>query len=195
MPREFLTVQVIGKGLDQKLKKASDAARKAAVRAINRAATSGRAEGIKQIRKDVNFKAGYLRERIQLHKATFRREYAVIRARARPTRLDRFLSSRRNFRPGAAAGRVLVKKQAGSRLVRGSFYVPLKYGRGEPGTSGLGIARRLRTGPGSGRAYKVLHSTSVHNAFEDVAEHVARHATEVFKRRYRQELRRELDRQ
>jgi hypothetical protein len=148
-------------------------------RAQNRAAARLRAQAVKRIGQRVNLKAGYLRERIELYPSTTTKPQATVRARRRPTRLDRFpyrqLTRSRRGKTKRAGIAVRVLRGQGRKVIHSAFEVPLKWGRnGDPGSSGHGIAVRVdvlrRLGKtldggsqgGSGsRRYQVLYSLSL----------------------------------
>lgn len=185
----LLKVQVINTGrLGQKLQAALKANEKAAVRALNSVAVTARGEASKQMRQEIRFKDAYIKSRTSITRARPGKLTAVITARFRGTRLDRFASNPSKQRSGGRPAKVRIKTRGGSKLVKGGFYVPLKRGRSAHGANGFGIARRLTRGTGSGRDYKVLHTVSVHDAYEDVKPSVERMVKPILSKRFRREL-------
>lgn len=178
-----LAVSVVTTGMDRKLKAADKATKKAAVRAINRTAVTARSEASKEIRKDVRFRASYIKSRTKIQNASAGRLQAVITARARGTRLDRFNHTEKR-KPGGGVS-VTVKRSSGRQFIRGAFLVNLDRGGG-----GVAIAHRF----GRRRQFEVLYTTSVHNAYKDVAPEIEKRMEPVLSTRFRRELKFQLAR-
>jgi hypothetical protein len=145
---------------------------KARVRAINRTATTVRAESVRQIRGQVALAAGYVRPRLRIINANRSRPSALIQTPTRGTLLTRSryreLAKRRGIN--------VTVKTGGTRNMKGAFLLPLKAGKraAEAGTN-VGIAIH-RSGRSKGvwayrrgnRTYyvQVLYGPSVSQVFE-----------------------------
>lgn len=160
----------------------------AIARTFNRAIVHGRKLAIPAMQALRNLKTGYLRDRIEVRRASPANLEARLVAPRRGTLLSRFpfrqLYSTASMLRGTTSRGVRVNYGVKRRLkagiqveikpgrleiLRGAFLVPLKRGK-VAGAGGLGIAIREK---GQGRRFEVLHSTSVHDVLGDVLEPVA----------------------
>ena len=138
------------KGL-QELETIGKNSRRAAVRAINRTATSERTEAAREVRNQVAFPNSYLQPSqgnlIVSRKANPSKLEAVITARERPTSLSRFLRGGNPF--GRKRRRALQFEIKPGRLTFMNRAFPVRLRRGAGRTASrynLGIAIRLRKG-------------------------------------------------
>lgn len=121
--------------------------RLAAVQAINKTATSGRADLARNIRDQVNFPASYVSpssKRLYVSKmATQSNLEAKITARTRATSLARFVTSSNQGTKG-----VVVEVHPGkARLMKRAFLIKLPAGTGDIDTKfNMGLAIRLKAG-------------------------------------------------
>ena len=134
----------------------------AVVRVLNRMATTVRLEASRRIRGKLALPATYVRERLNVLKATNARPVAVIFAKRRGVLLTRFkwrqLFERNTSKPGrkraGVAGVILPGRPYRAR----KFFVIPQLNN----SNGPGIA--IRTGKGRD-AFEVLHAPSVSQAF------------------------------
>ncbi|TFH84812.1 hypothetical protein EQG41_20425 [Billgrantia azerbaijanica] len=136
---------------------------KAMSRAINHTLGVTRTEASTQIRKQVKLKAGYVRERLKIRKATVNKLQGAIRTPSRGVLLSRFPN--RAYKRGGIG--VQVKPSGGKKRMPGAFFIgPLK-------NSGvMAIAIRTQHGPGLGRSggLKITYGPSVSQVFTDVKD-------------------------
>lgn len=154
--------------------------------AINKAADRARTASDREIRKELNFPAQYLRSRLSVRKrASGSNLEAIISGRDRPTSLARFVTSR-GPKVGKAGVNVKVSSSVAKRM-NSAFVMQLRSGN-------LGLAIRLKPGvmlTGSRGAKRfsskdsnlyLLYGPSVDQAFrtilpaqeEDTAEYLER---------------------
>lgn len=140
--------------------------------AINRAAERARTDSAREIRKELNFPARYLDQRLTVRKrATGSSLEAVISGRDRPTSLARFATNR-NQKPGKAGVNVQVSASAAKRMQR-AFLMKLRNGnlglaiRLKPGASITGSRGAKRMGGPNSNLY-LLYGPSVDQAFSTV---------------------------
>lgn len=185
----FLSVDLEGDTVVQHvLREIPRRAPHAIARSFNRALVHARTIAIPAMRQLRNLKPGYLRERIELRRASPHNVEARLVAPRRGTLLSRFpfrqlYAKVTILRRGTTRGGVrvnygtTVRRKAGVQvevkpgrieILRGAFLVPLRRGKGAGG--GVGIAIRTK---GARRHFEVLHSTSVHDVLGDVLEPTA----------------------
>lgn len=154
--------------------------------AINKAADRARTSSDREIRKELNFPAQYLRSRLTVRKrASGSNLEAIISGRDKPTSLARFVTSR-SPKVGVAGVNVKVSSSVAKRM-NSAFVMQLRNGN-------LGLAIRLKPGAtltGSRGAKRfsskdgnlfLLYGPSVDQAFqtilpgqeEDTAEYLER---------------------
>lgn len=102
---------------------AEDLRDKAMVRALNKTATTVRAEAAREIRKEYNLKIGAIKDQIQIIRATGSKLTAIVRASGRPIPLIQFDARWSRTMAGAS---VRVKKTR--KTVRGAFIAKMKSG-------------------------------------------------------------------
>ncbi|HEU4589375.1 MAG TPA: hypothetical protein VFS13_00590 [Steroidobacteraceae bacterium] len=170
------------------LKNTGQYAAQGQARAINRTASRTRTQAVKRIGKRMFLKAAYLREHIEIRRQALPTHLqAILRTRARETRLDRFPNKQvydraKNGGQKRAGVRVQIKRGRPARLIKSAFMVPVRRGK-QDGAGGMGIAVRVDVlrklgypvdtgslgGKGS-RKYEVLHTTSIRDLFRDEIE-------------------------
>jgi hypothetical protein len=135
--------------------------RKSTIRAINKTATSVRAEAARRVRETINLKAAEIKDAMTLTKAVdgagFKDLKAVITVKGRPVPLVKFDAKARNVKSarGARVG-VTVKVKKERKLVGGGFLATMKTGY-------LGVFKRR--GPGRS-PIKQLFSSSIAEVFK-----------------------------
>lgn len=165
----------------------SDQIAAAGARALNRAATSTRAEAARRIRDAYNIKVGVARDQMRIQRATRNRLVAEIIVSGRPIPLLEFAARAvnpwnvkgRSRRPG---GGVSVQVKRGTRkLRRGAFIAVMKTGH-------RGVFERK---PGGGGRIRELFSLSLPSMFtqKQIREAVERVALERFGIELARELR------
>lgn len=130
-------------------------------RAINHTLGVTRTEASKEIRKQVKLKAGYVRDKLTIKRATVNSLNGAIRTPTRGTLLTRYPHTR--YKNGGAG--VQIKPTGGKKRMPGAFFIRFK--------SGVeAIAIRTQNGPGLGRSegLKVLYGPSVSQVFTDVKD-------------------------
>lgn len=122
---------------------------KAARIAVNQAATSGRTEFARQVRREVNLPASYVQpagKRLYVSKqATNSDLEAVVTARSRNTSLARFATDQSSLRQRGRGQRVEVKPGV-VRTLPGAFLVRLRGGSATDSKNNLGLAVRTKDG-------------------------------------------------
>ena len=130
-------------------------------RAINHTLGVTRTEASKEIRKQVKLKAGYVREKLKVKRATINSLNGAIRTPTRGTLLTRY--PHRQYKNGDVG--VQVKPTGGKKRMPGAFFIRFKNGV-------QAIAIRTQYGPGLGRSegLKVLYGPSTSQVFTDVKD-------------------------
>jgi len=181
--------------------------RKAARLAINDTARRMRSAGSKAIRQQVNLKAKYVNERLEVSKpATDKSLTAVISGRKRNTLLYRYgakILTRKAKHPersegfpalGIPAGRKLagvsvkVKKGGARKKMRGAF---IARGLKKSGASAVAIPLPGKYTTGN-RRFEALYGPSVHQVWTDVREELAPEAEKRLSAEFRRQLKRLL---
>lgn len=158
----------------------SDQAPKILARSLNRTAQKAQTEGSREVRKQVNLKAAYVKSRLKLSRATYGNLSASISTPVRGLLLSRFSTNRQISGDSTSwvkppevptrGIRVKVDPATGAKVVSGGneikgkpFYMVL------PGTGGrVAIAgRRITPGPRGGKI-KVFYGPSLSQVFDDV---------------------------
>lgn len=130
-------------------------------RAINHTLGVTRTEASKEIRKQVKLKAGYVRDKLTVKRATVNSLNGAIRTPTRGTLLTRY--PHRAYKEGGAG--VQVKPSGGKKRMPGAFFIRFANGV-------QAIAIRTQYGPGLGRSegIKVLYGPSTSQVFSDVKD-------------------------
>jgi hypothetical protein len=189
-----INVKTIGAASLNLIKNFEKAEVTARFRAVNYAARRMRVEASKQIRQQVNLSAKYLNETLTVSRtATRAQPEAIIKARARPTRLATYSAvqllakpkyperakgdSLRGIPAGSKQGGVSVKvrKKGGRIKARRFFFVPLKSGKSgfqESGSGGkvMGVFRRIAPGKGWTGKLEHLYGPSVDQLFKRISK-------------------------
>ncbi|MFW6344710.1 MAG: phage tail protein [Halomonas sp.] len=131
-------------------------------RAINHTLGVTRTEASSEIRKQVKLKAGYVRDKLKIRKATMSQLSGAIRTPTRGTLLTRY--PHRQYKKGGIG--VQVKPGSGkTKHMPGAFFITF-------GNGVQAIAYRTKYGPGLGRSegLKVLYGPSTSQVFTDVKD-------------------------
>lgn len=130
-------------------------------RAINHTLGVTRTEASKEIRKQVKLKAGYVRDKLRIKRATVNSVTGAIRTPTRGTLLTRY--PHRQYKKGGIG--VQVKPTGGKKKMPGAFFIRFRNGV-------QAIAIRTEYGPGLGRSegLKVLYGPSTSQVFTDVKD-------------------------
>lgn len=144
---ERFAVLVEGIANLQELQDLKQNVRLAAVRAINKTATTGRTDLARSIRSQVNFPASYVApggKRLYVSKMATQADLeAKITARTRATSLARFVTSANK----GTAGVVVEVHKGKARNMKRAFLIKLPAGTGDIDTKfNMGLAIRLRPG-------------------------------------------------
>jgi hypothetical protein len=199
----FLDIDMEGDALVQHfLRELPRRAPAAISRAFNRTIVHARQLALPAMQAKRALKTGYLRERIEIRRATPANVEARLRAPRRGTLLSRFpfrqVYSNWRVRGGFTektrkrnkAGIQVEIKPGRVEILRGGFLVPLKRGT-VAGAGGMGIAIRE---PGQRKRFEVLHSTSVHDVLGDVLPETAERMRPFLTRQLLHELEYEIAR-
>lgn len=156
--------------------------------AINKAADRARTSSDREIRKELNFPAQYLRSRLAVRKrASGSNLEAIISGRDKPTSLARFVTSR-SPKVGVAGVNVKVSSSVAKRM-NSAFVMQLRNGN-------LGLAIRLKPGAmltGSRGAKRfsskdsnlyLLYGVSVDQAFQTILPGQEEAAAEYLEREF-----------
>ncbi|WP_136247937.1 phage tail protein [Halomonas borealis] len=138
-----------------------DGAPKAMSRAINHTLGVTRTEASKEVRKQVKLKAGYVRDKLKVRRATTSKPQGAIQTPTRGTLLTRYPN--RQYKKGGIG--VQVKPTGGKQKMPGAFFIRFANGN-------QAVAIRTKRGPGLGRSegLKVLYGPSVSQVFTDVKD-------------------------
>ncbi|APX94295.1 hypothetical protein BWR19_15885 [Halomonas sp. 1513] len=130
-------------------------------RAINHTLSVTKTEAGVEIRKQVKLKAGYVRERLNIRKATVSNPMGRLETPSRGVLLTRY-DNRKYARGGIG---VQVKPSGGKKRMPGAFYITFANGV-------QAIAIRTKHGPGLGRSggLQILHGPSVSQVYTDVKD-------------------------
>lgn len=130
-------------------------------RAINHTLGVTRTEASKEVRKQVKLKAGYVRDKLTIKRATVNSMNGAIRTPARGTLLTRYPHTR--YKTGGMG--VQIKPTGGKKRMPGAFFIRFANGV-------QAIAIRTQYGPGLGRSegLKVLYGPSTSQVFADVKD-------------------------
>ena len=139
----------------------NNGAPRAMSRAINHTLGVVRTEASVEIRKQVKLKAGYVKDKLKIRRATTSKLYGAIQAPTRGTLLTRY--PHRQYVKGGIG--VQVKPSGGKQKMPSAFFITL-------GNGVQAIAVRTKWGPGLGRSegLKVLYGPSVSQVFTDVKD-------------------------
>lgn len=147
--------------VERDLEHIKNGSNRAMSRAINHTLGVTRTEASKEIRKQVKLKAGYVRDKLSIKRATVNNVTGAIRTPARGTLLTRF--PHRQYKRGGIG--VQVKPTGGKKKMPGAFFIRFANGV-------QAIAIRTQSGPGLGRSegLEVLYGPSVSQVFTDVKD-------------------------
>lgn len=130
-------------------------------RAINHTLGVTRTEASKEIRKQVKLKAGYVRDKLRVKRATVNKLNGAIQTPTRGTLLTRY--PHRQYKKGDIG--VQVKPTGGKKRMPGAFFIRFKNGV-------QAIAFRNQYGPGLGRSegLRIAYGPSTSQVFTDVKD-------------------------
>lgn len=196
-----MTITIIGlnqlEGVSRLLDNISKRSPTAARIALNKGATHARTMGSRLIREHKNLKAAYINKHLTVaQQATNARLSTTIAATRRGTLLSRYGMKqewgRERMKSPRAKGKLGKRKRLGVSVqvnvggprehIRSAFIIKNLKNSGVPGIA-------IRTGKGR-NAYRVLHSTSVHHAWQDVIPDVINPTREVINNELLRQLRR-----
>lgn len=149
------------RAVEQRLQDIKRGAPTAMSRAINHTLGVTRTEAGKEIRKQVALKAGYVRERLRIKRATVSAPVGAIRTPSRGILLTRY--PHRKYKNGDIG--VKIKPGRGFKRMEGAFFIgPLS------NSGATAIAFRNQYGPGLGRTegLRFTYGPSVSQVFTDV---------------------------
>lgn len=153
----------------------------ATLRALNRAATTVRANAAREISREYNIKVGAARRRFSIRRATRAQLIAEVIARARPLPLIEF--SARQTRRGGVTVRI---KRSGTKRFREAFIATMASGH-------RGVFFRERRGGDRARRLPIeeVFSLSIPQAFaaRAISRAIERLSRETFIKNYEQQLR------
>ena len=146
---------------------------KAARDAVNKTVDRARSSADREIRRQVNLKASYVKDKLRVTKRASGRDLsAVITGQQQPISLARFAKNR-NVQSSLKAGGVSVAVQPGSsKFFKGAFLMNLK-------NNNLGLAIRLKEGETIknkkyvkkvGKGLYLLYGPSIDQVFRTVGE-------------------------
>lgn len=188
---------------DELIRQLGGAVEPSAASAINDTAVFARKLGSQEIRRLINFKAGYIDGgRLTITKrATARNLEAAITGRDRPTSLARFAQGQPTFGKQRTPPRVRVSARGGSQTMRRAFFIRLRRGNSviTAENANVGLAIRLAEGervdnkntmgPLGGNLY-LLYGPSVGQVYRTVAEKSADQVGDALAERFSHYLRR-----
>lgn len=153
------------------LRDIKNGAERAMTRALNDTASKAKTLASQEIRKDVKLPAAYVKDNIQVSKATFGNLTSSISATRRGVLLTRFPYTK------LARGGVSVQVSAsgGRQKMPSAFIIPRLKNSGVPGIAlPREIASQYRKSSYSGRLpYVVLHAPSVSQVLTEVKDEIA----------------------
>lgn len=136
----------------------------AITRATNNGGRRARTLASKEIRSEVNLKAGYVRERLRIRKATRNKPEYVISATKRGVLMTRY-----PYTEKAGGVSVKIKRKGARTLVRGGFVVTLNAGGRKVEAVAIRQSGKFKTG---NRRFKVLYSPSVSQVFNRIQDQI-----------------------
>ncbi|MCP3851944.1 MAG: hypothetical protein GY694_17165 [Gammaproteobacteria bacterium] len=176
--------------LEKKLRQAKGAVSRGTVRSINKTATKVRTQAAKKIGQEVTLKAGYIKKKLEVKKASKNKEYAVVFATKRGVLLSHF-NNRQLQRKAKQGGKknagisVKVGRNKPRKKMRGAFYLKLK------GSGVVGIAIRNKGAKGRNN-FEVKHAPSVSQIWNNIKDDMKPDVREWFYKTAQHEIDREL---
>lgn len=158
----------------------------AVTRATNNTGRRARVLASKEIRSQVNLKAGYVRERLAIKRATATKTDFVISANKRGVLMTRY-----PFRQTRKGVNVKIKKTGPRAVVDGGFVTTVKAGGRKVQVIAVGQPGKFRTG---NRRFKVLYSPSVSQVFNSVRADINPEVNRYFREQIDKELAQALKR-
>ncbi len=158
----------------------------AMTRATNNAGRRARTLSSKEIRAQVNLKAGYVRNRLKIKRATRSRPEFVISAAKRGVLMTRY--PYRTTRRGVT---VKIKRTGARAVLEGAFVTQVNAGGRKVDVVAVRQPGRFSTG---NRRFKVLYSPSVSQVFNKVRGEIKPEVDRYFEEQIRKELNQALRR-
>lgn len=155
------------------LRKLGKEGQKAITRATNNTGRKARTLSSREIRNDVRLSAAYVRKRLKIQKATFKRNEYVIRAATRGVLMTRY-PHRELARGGVSVG---IKKGGARQKLSKAFVTELNAGNRRvraiavPDLTGAQGGKRARYATGNLKI-RVLYAPSVSQVFNDVRDRI-----------------------
>ena len=160
-----MTATVKGlKEVQRALKSYATDVQRVQTRALNRTITKGRTLTSKEIRSEVNLKAGYVKERVDIRKADFSKQIASIVARKRGILLSRFPN--RIIKKKGVSVRV---KRGSAKFIKGAFKANVKAGGRTVEVVALRVPGRYKNGNAK---FKALYGPSPSQVFANVRDKI-----------------------
>lgn len=176
--------------LEKKLRKAKTAISKGTVRSINRTATKVRTQASKKIGQEVALKAGYIKDKLKITKASRNKEYAIVFATKRGVLLSRF-APKQLLKKAKQGGKkyagisIKVGRKKPRKKMRGAFLIKLK------NSNTMGVAYRKKGAKGR-KNYEVLHGPSVSQVWDNVKDNMKKDIQDWYYKTATHEIGREL---
>lgn len=168
----------------KELKTLGQEGQRAVTRALNKTATKTRTLASKDIRSQVNLKAGYVREKLRIKKATFKQPQAVIYASRRGVLMTRY--------PHKVLSRgvsVRIKKGKARKVMKGAFVTTVNAGGKKVQVIAVQHRPRARYSTGNLK-FDVLYGPSVSQVFQTARADI----TPEVEQYLAQQIEREIDR-
>jgi len=172
-------MKIVIKGLDDIVKNIKDSEDKiiaAQNSAINKTAAKAKTLASKEIRAQVNLKAGYVGKHLTIKKSTFNTLTASIWATKRGVLMTRY--PHRKIKKGV---KVNIKKGGGYRLIGGGFIMT---NLSNSGASGIAVRENGKI--------KMLYSPSVSQVFNTVRDDITPETDKYLQLQFEREIKRRL---
>lgn len=159
---------------------------KAIARATNNGGRRARTLASKEIRNQVNLRAGYVRERLRTTRATTKKTEFVINATKRGVLMTRY-----PFRQTRKGVSVKIKPKSARSFIKGAFVTTVNAGGRKVEVVAVRQSGRFSTG---NRRFKVLYSPSVSQVFNKVRDTITPDVMRYYGEQIDKELRQALKR-
>ena len=158
-------------------------------RALNKTARSAKTKGAKEIRKQINLKAKLIKGKLILHKASKKKDVAIISALGRGTLLTNYPNkqlTKKAINGGRknAGIRIKVKRKGASFKLKRGFYIKLNRGT-EAGAGKMAIA--YRTGKGR-KDFAIAYGPSVSQVWNKTRDMVTPETLKTLERNMDNEI-------
>jgi len=152
----------------------------AVTRATNNTGRRARTLASKEIRSQVNLKAGYVRQRLRVKRATRGNPEFVISATRRGVLMTRY-----PYRQTRRSVTVKIKKSGGRAVLDRAFVTQVNAGGRKVDVIAVGQPGKFSTG---NRRFKVLYSPSVSQVFNTVRDDITPEVNRYFEEQISKEL-------